>query len=245
MTKQKELILFLEKHLGHMVCEGGSGLNLAFPDHELMPFDYLEFARQSLAAGQDVKNRIDCVSHLKRALECELDTIFGVMGIELARDERNVPTKLKMIGELGILDARSLSRLNQVRNKVEHLYSEPPLENLEIYFDLVAAVVYALDGYMFMLAQSGKTEWSGDPEGVKDRESSVAVGVTLRFDPSRPEVVISVRDVGNEWECRFAKSESWNSFAFGIRVHHLLVRAGSLFSSEYVVQELKKLELAA
>ena len=60
---------------------------------------------------------------------------------------------------MGIFNSRSLEKLNLIRNKVEHEYAAPKVEDLEVYFELVQAFVYALDGFIYMLASSHTMTW--------------------------------------------------------------------------------------
>ena len=55
-----------------VINTGGRGVGLFFPDIDFAPQHYLEFAEEALAR-RAANSRIDCVTNLKRAIECELD----------------------------------------------------------------------------------------------------------------------------------------------------------------------------
>ena len=99
--------------------EGGSGENLKFPEFDLMPHDYLNFAEKSIKDKSNF-SKINCVSNLKRALECEMDTFLHVMGLFELVKEKNLgfDKKLDFIGKIEIYESRSFNKLNTLRNKV-------------------------------------------------------------------------------------------------------------------------------
>lgn len=235
---------FLLRHWKEpVISTGGRGLSLDFPKFDYGPFDYLEFAERALV-GRAANRRIDCVTHLKRAIECQLDLLFHVMGIRLSRTERNVPFKLSLVERMGIVRSSSLARLNTIRNKAEHEFRKPNVRNLQVYFDLAYAFVTAVDGYVFKLAATGQVDWQGDTIFLHARRKRVAVGISAVYSPDESRVTFRLRDGDAERVVGFSVADGWDKFVFGVRVHHLLIQAGHIISTEYARRQLRKLSSA-
>jgi len=225
-----------------VISTGGRGIGLDFPSFDFGPFDYLEFADKALAR-KVASSRIDSVTHLKRAIECQMDVLIHVMHIPLGRTEQNFPFKLCLIERMGIVRSSSLGRLNTIRNKVEHRFLRPNLQNLEVYFDLASAFVTAVDGYIFKLAATGVVEWQGDSLFLHEGKPRVSIGTRASYSPEDRRAVFRLRDGNAERTVAFAVSDGWETFAFGVRVHHLLMQAGHIISTGYARRQLRHLRL--
>lgn len=116
------------------------------PGFEILPREYLSYAEVELAQD-DARSRINCITHLKRALECQIDTFLHAWCLRsYVKNKRMLlHAKLELLKSLGLLNARSVTRFNQIRNKVEHEYARPNTQDLDIYFDLVSALVAILE----------------------------------------------------------------------------------------------------
>lgn len=116
------------------------------PAFETFPREYLSYAEAELDQGTPA-SRINCVSHLKRALECQIDIFLNAWCLrDYARKQRmQLHAKLEFLKALGLLNARSVTRLNLIRNKVEHDYAKPSIADLDVYYDLVAALIAGLE----------------------------------------------------------------------------------------------------
>lgn len=226
----KQVRDFIISNLQHLQHSCGSGENLDFPSFDLMPFDYLEFAQNELNGLESV-NKINCINHLKRASDCALDTLLQVLNVYKLFKKRNLKLEKKseFIGAIGLFNSRSLSKLNSIRNKVEHEYAVPDNNDLELYFELVQAFVYALEGFMYMLANSASMDFIGD--------SKINMGVTYNFE--KPSVIFELLENDKEIHFEFEALDIEN-FAFSLKIFFLLCRFQCLINSEFVVSELEK-----
>ena len=225
---------FIVQNLEHMdLDKETSGVYLQFPTFDLLPFDYLDFAEQELGKGSTV-SKVTCVNHLKRAMDCELDTFLHVLN--LTKLKLKVPRKLELIAKMGIFNSRLLMKLNQIRNKIEHEYAVPKEEDLEVYFELVQAFVYALDGFIYMLASNGYMTWQyGHSEDrKKHRHGFVAF---YEFEKSAVHYILPDDEIdeGLVFEVKDA-----DDFVFAVKVFFLLGRARYLITAQSVVYELGK-----
>lgn len=224
--KYQQVVEFLGRNLAELSEDGGSGSPLDFPSFDLMPFDYLEFAEEELEKDTPAA-RINCVAHLKRAVECELDTLLGVLN--LSKHVQTFPKKLEFAGAVGIVSPRSLAKLNKMRNRMEHEYAILELEELDIYFDLASSFVHTLEGYIFMLYGNTGMSWRSAPG------KSQEFGVTLEGNP--PRVVFELAENGTTTEVAF-ELNSLSEFCEGLKIYFLMCRATALLSKDYVLSKL-------
>ena len=132
---------------------GGSGQRPSFPEFQLHSQDYLNFAEQELEAflgnsGDWSSNSrlINCIAHLKRAMDCQLDTSLHVFNLYKVFNSRNlkIEKKLDFLTAAGVVSTRTLRRLNTIRNQMEHSYEIPRLHDIELYFDIISSFVAVL-----------------------------------------------------------------------------------------------------
>src|SRR5690606_36962243 len=74
--------------------------------------------------------------------------------------------KTDLIRAMGLVSPRSLSKLNTIRNKLEHEYVIPDRADLELYFDLCTAFVSVIEGYIFMFANQTEICFEETKEGL-------------------------------------------------------------------------------
>jgi hypothetical protein len=231
-SASEQLRLFLIQNIESLEYTDGFGLSVAFPEFDLLPFDYLEYADEALS-NSSAASKINCVGHLKRAAECEMDTIIHILNLQTAIKGLNFPRKLQLMGDLGIVSPRSVSRLNQIRNKIEHEYAIPDIDDLQLYYDLVAAFVYAVDGTIFMIQSSGgDMNWFSSSDKFSGR-------LRIGYDPENLSVTYTTDDGDNEVKFEFTPN-SLPDFMFALRTHFLLCRAQHLVSGAFVVSQLKQ-----
>lgn len=224
--KYQKVVDFLLRNLADLSESEGIGIPLDFPDFELMPFDYLEFAEKELEQNTPAA-RINCVAHLKRAVECELDTLLSVLN--LSKSVKSFPKKLEFAGAVGIFSPRSLAKLNKLRNRMEHEYTNPEFQELEIYFDLASSFVHSLEGYIFML--NGYTKLSWHPHS----RNSLIFGVTR--DENSPRLVFELIENGVTTNVTF-ETNPLSEYYEGLKIYFLMCRAIALISKDYVLSKL-------
>lgn len=228
MSDWNILIEYLTSNMDQLVYSSSSSLSFDFPNFELMPFDYLEFAEQDLAVGSTL-SKIGCVSNLKRATECEMDTLLHVLG--LTGKYKNFVKKLDFIAQAGLLSPRSLEKLNKIRNKMEHEYAIPDLDELETYFDLASGFVHSLEGYIFMLITHAEQEWCR-----VDAMDYRAFGVCLSAEPA--EVCFSIYLPEGTKKLNFSIANGYSEYTKALKAFFLISRAIRLVSPDYVVAKL-------
>ncbi|OCQ89745.1 hypothetical protein BCD64_17475 [Nostoc sp. MBR 210] len=222
-----------------MELNGGGGIHLDFPDYELNAYDYLEYA-YPLCEEKSDSALISCVSHLKRAVDCQLDTFLYVIGLGKLFSKANLKfeKKLEAIALAGIFRSNVLVTLNRKRNTLEHKYSAPDVDDVRVYYELVWAFVEVLESHMMMLNSLGENDWSNHDEARQQTEhlyAGLKNGV-LRFKVDS-EILTSEVKIKPSYESSVKK------FLIGINILFLLIRAERMWPSDRVVERLKSLDL--
>lgn len=115
-------------------------------DSEYAPFDYLEFARKDLEADREARSIINAVGNAKRALHLQVETICAGYGYK--PKSKDFPPKLIFLRDIGIVAPKVLEKLNQTRNRIEHNYYSPTLEEANDFIDVVELFLYATFGFI-------------------------------------------------------------------------------------------------
>ena len=157
---------YLIENLAKLKSEGGGGTYPTLPSFDLCAHDYISYAEDELEqhlSNNSNRNLINCVLHLKRAIECQLDTFLHAYALYDLFEKRNLGLnkKLDFMKEIGALSSRTLSRFNTLRNKLEHQYEVPKIADIELYFDLASsavsiiesAILYALDSELIFVTE--------------------------------------------------------------------------------------------
>ncbi|TYR72699.1 hypothetical protein FZC79_22000 [Rossellomorea vietnamensis] len=156
MNKAVFLKDFLINNIEHLETSSSSGTHAIYPTFDLHPRDFLKFAKNELENFTQKKDKlihiINCLSHLKRALDCQLDSFFHHFGLYSIVRKNNLKFDKKMdfLKDIGVIESASLSRLNRIRNKMEHDYKIPDIQEIEVYYDLVVAFISVIESTITM-----------------------------------------------------------------------------------------------
>lgn len=221
-----------------MSLSGGSGSDPQIPKFDLYAQDYLAFAEGELDAflpsDSDCMHLINCVAHLKRALDCQIDTFFHAFNLLKVFRNRNLKfeKKLDFLESIGVFSSRSLERLNTVRNRMEHDFSIPKIADIEVYFDLVSAFVAVLQRTIASTPQSHQ-----DFE-VTDLEGKEAGFFTIEYEFEGPAIKARWRLPDDKHEMQAAMSDSFVEFAFFFRAWLTLCLLETFASARYIITHL-------
>ena len=232
-VKYLQVVEFLARNIQGIHPSGAAGADLVFPAFDLMAFDYLEFAEAELIKSS-AGSRINCVAHLKRAVECEIDTLLAIL--QLTKHLPNFPKKLEFVGATGIVSPRSLGKLNAMRNRMEHQYANPDVEELELYFDLATSFVHTIEGYIFMVNGRHHMQWD-DHAGWKNNDPRLRFVAELAQD--RAAVRFELLDGGSPATKLIFEATPPSEYADALKIFFLMCRAPTLVSREYVISKLQ------
>jgi len=244
MTEKTDLLKeALLKYFERMQEPSGSWTNFydAFPDADLAPRDYLEFAENELnqlSAGEE--HLINCVGHLKRAIDCQLDSFFHIIGLHNIIHKRNLKfdKKLEFLREIDVVSPRTLSRLNHIRNKLEHEYKLPSEIDLELYFDLSTAFVSSIELTIVLLTrdvleyeiskdETGKDFQTGYHFNLKHNFPSPEITIDWTIDDDSKTITTKLSSSSNEVEI--------SDFAYFLKVYILLLKFEGHGTNEFYI----------
>jgi len=267
MSKQiNELRKIIQDNIDRFVFYEDTKDNIIrLPDFDLYPRDYLEYAESGITNG-DAKKLIECVSHLKRAMDCQIDVFFSVFGLKKYFEKRRlgVDKKLDFLRNSCIFDSsRTLSRLNTIRNKMEHNYEIPEIKDVEIYFDLVLAFVSTVESSIVLLSRNDMVfanvqDSNGKSVNLGDGDEYISVV----YDFDKPEISIGYDNVPERnikiesgmkngygfdprkdptaifsgWDA--TPSTNYEEFVYYFRVFNLLAQREAFVNDKYIISRL-------
>ena len=225
MDKSIQLQNFLLEHIENLEHDGGGGGITNLPDFELYAYDYLEFAEKrinTVDSETDTDELINCVAHLKRAVDCQLDTFFYSCNLYKTVTKKNLKfeTKLEFLKGIGVFSSRSLARLNTLRNKMEHQYEIPKIDDIELYFDLVSAFVTVLQGLIYVLTFNREVNFN-----VYVEETDEFGSFTTEYNDQIPEIKVTWKLGVNAEEFSItANVDEREDFEYFFKIHLLLIQ---------------------
>ena len=242
MNDAEKLKEFVLENINRLSHSGGSGAAPKLPSFDLYGQDYLGFAEKELLFLDDgesketnTRHRINCISHLKRALDCQIDTFLHVFNLSKVFRSKNlgIDAKLKFLQASGIYSSRSISRLTNIRNRMEHDFELPDIQDIEIFFDLVASLVAILQRALALTFESVL-------EMYVDVDNERMVNFCMEYSLSEPQICVELEY--QEESCSLIADLSDPSiFAYFFKVHFLLTQLESFASTSYLLPFLEEI----
>jgi len=245
MSKSDELREFIIKYLDWFCPDSGSGSLPKLPVFDLCSQDYLEYAEQEMLAFQNGQKRyptnahlINCLAHLKRAIDCQLDTFLHVFNLYNIFSERNLKfeKKLDFLGAIGIFSPRSLTRLNSIRNKMEHEFEIPKIVDIEVYYDLTSAFVAILQKILLLTLDS---EIDLDIIHTVDNQDEQIGIFSIKYNFDQPNVSVHWR-INGIVKNLVCDLNELPDFAFFFKTYLLLYQKESFATNKYIISQLSK-----
>lgn len=112
---------------------------------DVLPSTYLEYARADALELDEPRFRINAVGNAKRAFHLQVEILCDAFGWKAqgGRKGANFGQLLDYLGKCGVLSPNILRKLNSTRNKVEHEYLIPSMDQVEDYVDIVELFLMA------------------------------------------------------------------------------------------------------
>ena len=229
-------------------AQSGGGLRIDLPDFDLYPWDYLRFAEDALEKHTKGENRaelVNCVSNLKRALDCAVTIFLDGLNLRKVFDRRNlkIEKKLEFLRESGVFTARSLSRLNGIRNRMEHDFEVPLVKDLDAFFDIVSVFVALLDATLASIAVSAEKDYSLSVDTPEEKFGVTQVGYfEYKYNLKIPSIHFAVKKDGtkHEHEYEFTLAEP-GTFAKALRLLLILAREGWMLGTSLARERIEEL----
>lgn len=141
----------------NLVIELREIVNFELFDFRITPKEYLKFAKQDLKDNSD-RGLINSLSNAKRSIDCLIDaTLMGLhINIKdnipketidfsntiLVGDNKNIqPSQLKLFCALGFAPSFLISEVRLLRNKIEHDYELPKIEDVKKAIDVAELLI--------------------------------------------------------------------------------------------------------
>jgi hypothetical protein len=115
---------------------------LLMTGNNVKPLDYINYARRDIAEG-DSRGRINALSNVKRAIDCQMDVILEAYGLlKLSINEKwSFPKKIEVIRKIGIVSPSILNLINSRRNELEHHHRKPKRKEVAEFVDIAELFV--------------------------------------------------------------------------------------------------------
>jgi len=122
-----------------IIVLGSSSLEEIEVPFQIRAMQFFKFAENDLNSKYE-HNLINSLSNIKRAIDCQMDTLLIAFGLyrKSKTEEWSFPRKLEVLNNLGIITPRILGKINQKRNFLEHEYRKPTKEEVEDALDVAA-----------------------------------------------------------------------------------------------------------
>lgn len=239
MSTLPDLCEFVLSHLDELGGPGGTHGYPDFPKYDLYARDYLSYAEAELQSYTNTKDHpslINCISHLKRAADCQLDTFLAVLGLQRLLAKRNLgfDKRIEFLSACGIFQSRTLLRFNSMRNRMEHTYEVPVVADLEAYFDLVTAFVAVLEAETI-----GETSHEFDI-GEEDKECRTPGRFAIQFT-NDPPLVEAEWDMDGKAYAYSQDTSDFSRFAMAFRAFHAIGRIHCFASPTWMKRELQQI----
>lgn len=235
---------FLLAHLDDFLYSGSGGHGVDIPTYDLYASDYLSFAEQELNSFRTVTNEkekaskmIRYISHLKQAMDNQLSVFLEVYNLEnyFSSKKLGFDKKLDFLEKVGIFSPHSLRRLNAMRNRMEHKFEVPVLEEAGIYYDLVFGFVAVLQSVTLAKYTSSHIEvqickpFNG--ERILDLDTNGDFLISYARD--KPQILVNtkVSNIREEMSCSI---DEYDDFVFFVKVLFLLQYSRIYPSTEYL-----------
>ena len=160
ITTVTDIIQFVLQ-MDKIECDCSNGSDMVIPVYDIAPDEFLEFAGNALAL-ETKEGIVNAISNLKRALDCQMDLFFESINLKSIVDKKNLKfeKKTQFLADIGLMQNRTMNKLNSMRNKMEHEYKIPDVFDLHTYYELVWSVVKIAELYLELFCSNGEIELS-------------------------------------------------------------------------------------
>ncbi|BAX62530.1 hypothetical protein [Burkholderia stabilis] len=110
-------------------------------DEPISAEQYIKFAESDLLDGESERHLVNALTNAKRALHLRMEDVCLGFGFDCCGGKRSFPRMVEHLSSIGVAAPRILSRLNQLRNQVEHEYLVPGRAEVETFIDVTILFV--------------------------------------------------------------------------------------------------------
>lgn len=127
------------------------------PRFDFLPSDFLSFAKVDYSEGDD-RGLVNSLTNLKRAIDCKIDELLLIFGIDIKGNEAQINNfikgfdssdisfkKLKLINFLRFAPASVIAKVRNVRNRLEHRYYKPKIGDVKEGLDIAELFINSIE----------------------------------------------------------------------------------------------------
>lgn len=233
---------YLLQNIEFMEFAGGQGRSAPLPDFDFYSLDYLghvERLLQSYSNGKEMDDFVksDCITNLKRAIDCQCDIFLHALGIynHIKDKSLSLEKKLDFLQSLGVFNTRSLNLLNSYRNKMEHKFKNPKIEDLNTYFDLTSAFIFVVQGLLILIDRLQTIDFEVCHDNYTDSFSC-----EYNFDSKCISVEWYNKDISSVKSTKLVVSISdYKQYGYFLKIHIVLCQLRAYSKWSHVFDKIK------
>jgi hypothetical protein len=140
-----------------IIPSGGTG-GFEF-EFDINSKDFLKYAKEDLHSGND-RGIINGITNAKRAIDCQIDEIMCRLGLDYQNMpisletfvsyiefKEDIPYKLKVVQGINLAPGLIISKFRNLRNKLEHLYQIPTIDEVKEAIDIAELFIRSMEGH--------------------------------------------------------------------------------------------------
>jgi hypothetical protein len=124
---------------------------------ELSARDFLRFAVED-SKGRSTRQKVNALSNVKRAIDCRIEELLFCycLHIKSNREYWNIPRKLEILRQIGIVAPKILRKISNLRNRLEHQFRMPDFEEIEDNVDTAMLFLEATERFCLPITHLSK-----------------------------------------------------------------------------------------
>lgn len=169
---------------------------------EISPIESLEQAESDFVSSES-SMYLNCIPNAKRAIVGQMDQILYSFGFNPFR--WNVRKKMEKLNELGVLTPTILRKVSKVRNLLEHNYSKPSKNEVELALDI--ASLFVLSNIALFNFFESTLIFRNDENAS---ENNIFSGITIGLERNHTEVfwrLYGYENSDNVLSCKLYKDD--------------------------------------
>lgn len=158
-----EILKISKINLTNMTLRTVYGISIQENIFDISPKDFLRFAKEDLKGG-DERGFINSITNSKRAIDSQIDeTIENLISkfdnfnpivndfLNYFEFESDIPIKLRLIHSLNLAPSLLISKSRTLRNKLEHIYKKPEVQEVKEALDVAELFIGSVTGKLGMI----------------------------------------------------------------------------------------------
>jgi hypothetical protein len=189
--------------LTNLICCPSGGFGTLYYEFDMSARNFLKFAKQDLQE-EGTKGLINALSNSKRAIDCQIDQTLHSLGVDYSKlpkslepvaayfkDAENAPYKLKIMRALNLAPTSIISKVRTLRNKLEHYYEVPTIEEVKESIDIADLFIRSVGEKLKKPTNEFTiTDKNNYIEGTDDETSDYKDGLSIGVESHRALIYV-------------------------------------------------------